>query len=94
MDIITELRERAASYRLGGPSSEHTATLLEKAADEIERLANMVQHAAAQGVTFPPDTLPRIPGDVIVECPVCKTKWEFDNHDNCPTCALAPQGVN
>lgn len=33
-----DLRERAKSYREGGPSSEHTAKMLEDAADEIERL--------------------------------------------------------
>lgn len=33
-----DLRARAASYRAGGPSSEHTAKMLEDAADEIERL--------------------------------------------------------
>jgi hypothetical protein len=34
--LVAELRERAASYRLGGPSSEHTAVLLDKAADALE----------------------------------------------------------
>jgi predicted trehalose synthase len=37
-DIVERLRERATSYRAGGPSSEHTATILEEAAAEIERL--------------------------------------------------------
>ena len=31
---------------------------------------------------------------VVVACPVCKTEWEFDDHDSCPACRLAPQGVN
>lgn len=30
--LVERLRERAASYRLGGPSSEHTASLLDEAA--------------------------------------------------------------
>lgn len=34
-DLIERLRERAASYRLGGPSSEHTALMLEEAADAL-----------------------------------------------------------
>lgn len=51
-DLIERLQDRAASYRLGGPSSEHTALLLDQAAialssqslslsearEEIERL--------------------------------------------------------
>jgi len=53
MDITTELRERAASYRAGGPSAEHTAALLEKAAHEIEKLRDAVQahvmHSVAAG---------------------------------------------
>ena len=36
-DIVERLRERATSYRTGGPSSEHTATMQTPAA-EIERL--------------------------------------------------------
>jgi len=36
------LRERAASYRDGCPSSEHTAKMLEDAAAEIERLRKIV----------------------------------------------------
>lgn len=31
-DLIARLQDRAASYRLGGPSSEHTALLLDQAA--------------------------------------------------------------
>jgi rubrerythrin len=66
-----------------------------EAASEIERLDRMVAHASAVGVTFPPDTLPKSPGAaVMVECPVCNTVWEADNHDRCPTCALPPQGLN
>lgn len=64
-------------------------------ADEIERMAQMVRHASNEGVTFPPGTLPRVAGaETIVECPVCKTSWQFDNHDDCPTCGLTPQGLN
>ncbi|PWE56735.1 hypothetical protein DEM27_10250 [Metarhizobium album] len=49
-DIVQELRERAESYRLGGPSSEHTARILEKASNEIERLreTNRKLHRRAQ----------------------------------------------
>lgn len=36
--LRAELRERAASYRLGGPSSEHTAALLDRAADALDAL--------------------------------------------------------
>lgn len=43
IDIVNELRERAESYRSGGPSSAHTALLLERAAYEIEDL----RHTAA-----------------------------------------------
>ena len=46
-----ELRERAASYRLGGPSAEHTAVMLDKAADEIERLRNAIISAVAHNET-------------------------------------------
>ncbi len=64
-------------------------------ADEIERLAKMIRHASDEGVTFPPDTLPRVAGaEVIVACPVCKTDWNFDSHGKCPTCGLIPQGLN
>ena len=35
-DIEQRLRERATSYRSGGPSSEHTASLLDEAADSLE----------------------------------------------------------
>lgn len=54
-DLIARLQDRAASYRLGGPSSEHTALLLDQAAialssqslslsearEEIERLRKL-----------------------------------------------------
>lgn len=54
-DLIAKLQDRAASYRLGGPSSEHTALLLDQAAialssqslslsearEEIERLKKL-----------------------------------------------------
>ena len=33
-----DLRERAVSYRMGGPSSEHTAKMLDDAADRIDAL--------------------------------------------------------
>lgn len=35
MDIVDRLHQRAESYRLGGPSSEHTAALLDEAAAAI-----------------------------------------------------------
>lgn len=41
-DLVLELTERAASYRLGGPSSEHTALLLEMAANEITTLREVI----------------------------------------------------
>jgi hypothetical protein len=37
-DLIERLRERAESYRAGGPSSEHTASLLDEAAEKIDKL--------------------------------------------------------
>lgn len=37
-DLPTELRARAASYRLSGPGAEHTAELFDRAAEEIECL--------------------------------------------------------
>ena len=43
MSLVDELKERAASYRLGGPSSEHTALLLEAAAAKIEYLEALVE---------------------------------------------------
>ena len=68
---------------------------LRMVADELERMARMIRHASDQGVTFPPDTLPRVAGaETIVICPVCKTEWKCDDHDNCPTCKLPPQGRN
>lgn len=42
-NLVDELRERAASYRLGGPSSEHTALLLEAAAAQIEYLKALIE---------------------------------------------------
>jgi hypothetical protein len=38
-----ELRERATSYRLGGPSSEHTALILEAAAAKIDYLESLIE---------------------------------------------------
>ena len=38
MVYTEDIRKRAASYRAGGPSSEHTAAMLDAAADEIDRL--------------------------------------------------------
>lgn len=46
-DIVEELTERAASYRLGGPSSEHTALLLERAATQIASLRSVENSAKA-----------------------------------------------
>ena len=39
------------------------------AADEIERLEKMVRYASDKGVTFPPDTLPKVRAAVIVVDP-------------------------
>jgi hypothetical protein len=36
--LIERLRDRACSYRQGGPSSEHTAALLDEAAVALEAL--------------------------------------------------------
>lgn len=50
-DIVDKLTERAASYRLGGPSSEHTASLLENAAFAIKTLRSaLLPFAAAAGM--------------------------------------------
>ena len=38
--ISDTLIDRANSYRMGGPSSEHTAAMLEKAAYAIDELVN------------------------------------------------------
>lgn len=38
MVYTEDIRKRAESYRSGGPSSEHTAAMLDAAADEIDRL--------------------------------------------------------
>jgi hypothetical protein len=40
-----ELRERATSYRQGGPSSEHTAAMLDQAADELASLRASLEEA-------------------------------------------------
>ncbi len=70
-------------------------TFLNTVAYEIERMARMIRHASDQGVTFPPDTLPRVAGaETVVVCPACSTEWKFSERDNCPTCGLMPQGVN
>jgi hypothetical protein len=37
-ELVERLRERAESYRMGGPSSEHTAALLDDAATRLEAL--------------------------------------------------------
>jgi hypothetical protein len=37
-DLVERLRERATSYRAGGSSSEHTAVMLDEAADRIAQL--------------------------------------------------------
>ena len=48
-DIVERLRDRARGYRIGGPSSEHTAVMLETAADEIERLRAALSYYACEG---------------------------------------------
>lgn len=37
-ELVERLRNRAESYRMGGPSSEHTAALLDEAAARLEAL--------------------------------------------------------
>ena len=65
------------------------------AAEQALRRARAAVLDLADGSTLSPEALPRSPGaETIVVCPVCKTEWKFDDHDNCPTCNLAPQGVN
>ena len=51
-DLVERLHERAESYRQGGPSSEHTAVMLDEAASrisqqdaELERLRREVEEA-------------------------------------------------
>lgn len=44
-DIEQRLRERATSYRQGGPSSEHTASILDEAADTIASLRSKLEEA-------------------------------------------------
>lgn len=39
-DIVERLRERAASYRMSGPSAEHTAALLDEAADKLSAISS------------------------------------------------------
>lgn len=46
--IVEILRDRAESYRQGGPSSEHTASILDEAASEIERLARDLSRRRAE----------------------------------------------
>jgi chromosome segregation ATPase len=46
--LVDELRARAASYRQGGPSSEHTAALLDKAADELTTLQSRLEAVKAE----------------------------------------------
>lgn len=68
-DLVRELNERAASYRLGGPSSEHTAALLEQAAEEIEALRAALEpfaEAAAYHAAFDDERGVRSDGDVTV----------------------------
>ena len=36
-DLVNRLHERAESYRQGGPSSEHTAVMLEEAASRLSQ---------------------------------------------------------
>ena len=42
-DLVARLRERAASYRMSGPSSEHTAAILDEAAAEIETARRLLK---------------------------------------------------
>jgi 5'-deoxynucleotidase YfbR-like HD superfamily hydrolase len=44
-DLIERLSERAVSYRMGGPSSEHTALILEEAAARIKELEAQLAEA-------------------------------------------------
>ena len=43
MILEEELRKRAESYRSGGPSSEHTARLLDAAAAQIDYLKALIE---------------------------------------------------
>lgn len=41
--LAERLRERAESYRMGGPSAEHTAAMLEEAATALEAAAAEIE---------------------------------------------------
>jgi predicted Zn-dependent protease len=47
-DLIARLQDRAASYRLGGPSSEHTALLLDQAAIALSSQSLSLSEARAE----------------------------------------------
>lgn len=91
-DLIAELQDRAASYRLGGPSSEHTALLLDQAAialssqslslsearEEIERLRKALEaHAEAFE-----------PRHGVIGTPGSFKRWEHDKQKSAHTLAL------
>ena len=48
-DLIAELQGRAVSYRLGGPSSEHTALLLDQAASALSSQSLSLSEARERG---------------------------------------------
>jgi hypothetical protein len=52
--LVERLEERAASYRQGGPSSEHTAALLDDAAATIRFLSADHVSDPRQMVSPPP----------------------------------------
>jgi hypothetical protein len=75
MTLPEELRERAESYRASGPSAEHTAALLERAADEIDRLrVENIQLRFACGYPMPAELEKHIIPANPFRCGICDAR--------------------
>jgi hypothetical protein len=62
--LAERLRERAESYRMGGPSSEHTAAMLDDAAAEIERLQEVTSVSLLDRLSEAEAEVERLKSDV------------------------------
>lgn len=50
--LVERLRERSESYRMSGPSAEHTARMLDEAAYQIERLTRELADLQAKAAKW------------------------------------------
>jgi hypothetical protein len=75
MTLPDELRQRAVGYRVSGPSAEHTADLLDRAAFEIDRLRiENIQLKFACGYPMPAELERHIVPNNPYKCGMCDAR--------------------